>query len=236
MHSLFPYKYETHCHTSEVSACASSTASEIVKSYAKAGYSGIIITDHFFNGNCNINSDLTWDEKVYLFCSGYENAQKAVSKFNLNLTIFFGWEYTYKGTDFLTYGLDKDFLLNNPDLLEWPLELYFNKVHQAGGFLIHAHPYREREYIKKIRLFGNKVDAIEVINSGNDEQVYNQRALAYAQQFALPETAGSDTHNADSLSGEGTYFPVKLNSIQELIQCVKNRECYISLQAQSFAK
>ena len=145
----------------------------------------------------------------------------------LSLDIFWGWEYTYKGTDFLTYGLDKNFLLNNPDLLERPLELYFNKVHQAGGFLIHAHPFRERDYIEKIRLFANKIDAIEVINSGNDKQIYNQRALAYAQQHGLPQTAGSDTHNADTLSGEGTYFPIKLKSIHEFIKFVKNGECYI---------
>lgn len=227
MNSAFPYKYETHCHTSEVSACAVSSAAEIVKRYAKAGYSGVIITDHFFNGNCNINSALPWAEQVDLFCVGYENAKKAGKK--LNLDIFFGWEYNYKGTEFLTYGLDKKFLLNNPDLLEWPLELYFNKVHDAGGFLIHAHPFREREYIKKIRLFAKQVDAIEVINSGNDLPIYNQRALAYAQKHGLPQTAGSDTHNADTLSGEGTYFPIKLKSIDELIKFIRNHECYISI-------
>jgi len=227
MNALFPYKYETHCHTSEVSACAVSSAAEIVSSYAKAGYSGIIITDHFFNGNCNINSALPWQVKVELFCLGYENALKAAHK--LDLKVFFGWEYTYKGTDFLTYGLDKAFLLNNPDLLTWPLELYFKKVHQAGGFLIHAHPFRERDYIDKIRLFGNKVDAIEVINSGNDKKIYNERTLAYAQQHGLLQTAGSDTHNANSLSGEGTYFPIKLKSIHAFINSVKSGECYISV-------
>ena len=98
MNSAFPYKYETHCHTSEVRACAVSTAAEMVKSYAKAGYSGIIITDHFFNGNSNIDPALPWEKKVDLFCLGYENAQKVAN--NLNLDIFFGWEYTYKGTDF----------------------------------------------------------------------------------------------------------------------------------------
>lgn len=226
MQTLFPYKYETHCHTSEVSACAISSAAEIVKSYAKAGYSGIIITDHFFNGNCNIDPSLPWKDKVDLFCLGYQNAQKAAK--NLSMGIFFGWEYTYKGTDFLTYGLDKMFLLNNPDLLEWSLDVYFKKVHQAGGFLVHAHPFRERDYIKKIRLFANKIDAIEVINSGNDKKIFNEKALAYALQHGLAQTAGSDTHNANSLSGEGTYFPIKLKSIHAFINSVKSGECYIS--------
>jgi len=227
MNLAFPYKYETHCHTSEVSAFAVSSADEIVKSYAKAGYTRLVITDHFFNGNCNIDPALPWAEKVDLFCLGYENAKKAGNK--LNLDIFFGWEYNYKGTEFLTYGLDKKFLLDNPDLLEWPLEVYFDKVHDAGGFLIHAHPFRERDYIKKIRLFGKKIDAIEVINSGNDKQIYNKRALAYAQKHCLPQTAGSDTHNAETLSGEATYFSIRLNSIDEFIKYIKNGEHHISM-------
>lgn len=227
MYSAFPYKYETHCHTSEVSACASNTAEEIVKSYAKAGYSGVIITDHFFNGNCNIDAALPWKDKVDLFCIGYENAKKVGDR--LNIDIFFGWEYNYKGIEFLTYGLDKKFLLDNPDLLEWPLELYFDKVHEANGFLTHAHPFRERSYIKKIRLFGKKIDAIEVFNSGNDKQIFNERALAYAQEFGLPQTAGSDTHNVKNLAGQGTYFPERLKSINEFIKYVKNGKSYISI-------
>ena len=45
------YKYETHLHTSETSACAVSSAGDMVRAYADAGYTGIVVTDHFFNGN-----------------------------------------------------------------------------------------------------------------------------------------------------------------------------------------
>ena len=44
------YIYETHLHTSEGSACGVTTGAEAVRAYKKIGYSGIFVTDHFFNG------------------------------------------------------------------------------------------------------------------------------------------------------------------------------------------
>ena len=39
--------YETHLHTSEASACSIITGAEQARTYKEAGYSGIIVTDHF---------------------------------------------------------------------------------------------------------------------------------------------------------------------------------------------
>jgi len=44
------FLYETHMHTSEVSACAVISAEQQVAAYKKRGYCGIISTDHFING------------------------------------------------------------------------------------------------------------------------------------------------------------------------------------------
>ena len=68
------YLYETHMHTAEASACATGTGAEMVRAYAEFGYSGVIITDHFFNGNTSIPEYLPWEKRIELFCKGYENA------------------------------------------------------------------------------------------------------------------------------------------------------------------
>ena len=34
------YRYETHCHCSECSACSRSTAADLVRAYHAAGYAG----------------------------------------------------------------------------------------------------------------------------------------------------------------------------------------------------
>lgn len=48
------FLYETHCHTQISSACAVSSAVELVDTYLKNGYTGIFITDHFINGNARV--------------------------------------------------------------------------------------------------------------------------------------------------------------------------------------
>ncbi len=71
------YIYETHLHTTAASACARSAGSEYISFYKNLGYDGIItVTDHFFNGNCCVPENLPWEERVDIFCSGYEDAPK----------------------------------------------------------------------------------------------------------------------------------------------------------------
>ena len=71
------FKYETHMHTAETSACASATGKEQADRYKELGYDGIIITDHFLNGNCHqeIKDCDDWEKKVDMFMSGYEAAK-----------------------------------------------------------------------------------------------------------------------------------------------------------------
>ena len=66
------YIYETHCHTSQGSACGRATGAELARYYKDAGYDGIIVTDHFFNGNCAVDKNLRWEEKCERYCEGYK--------------------------------------------------------------------------------------------------------------------------------------------------------------------
>jgi len=221
------YKYETHLHTREGSACASATGREMVRAHIEAGYSGMIVTDHFFNGNTAVPRNIPWKDRVELFCLGYENAADEAK--NTDFSVFFGWEYAYRGTEFLTYGLDKKFLLDHPDILDWSIEKYFDKVHEHGGFLSHAHPFREAFYIDTVRLCPDYVDAVEVINSSHLDPKFDERALAYAKKHNLPMTAGSDSHHLDSLPGGGMEFYERLNSIEDFVRAVKD-QAYILIE------
>ena len=124
------YLYETHMHTSEGSACASNTGAEMARAYAQAGYTGIIITDHFVYGNTAVDRSLPWSEWVEKFCLGYEHAKEEGEK--CGLQVFFGWESGYGGPEFLVYGLDKQWLLNHPEIKDATVEEQLQLVH-AGG-------------------------------------------------------------------------------------------------------
>jgi len=42
------YKYDLHVHTSDSSPCGKVNSKILVQMYKRAGYAGIVITDHYF--------------------------------------------------------------------------------------------------------------------------------------------------------------------------------------------
>lgn len=219
------YRYETHLHTAEGSACASASGAEQARRYKELGYDGIIVTDHFFNGNTAVTNYLDWEERVNRYCKGYENA-KAVGD-EIGLKVFFGIEYSYFGADLLTYGVDKQWLLENDNICDISFYQYAERVHKAGGILVHAHPFREADwYIHEIKLLPKWIDAVEVYNSGNGKEVYNDRAKWYAEQFGFVQTGGTDNHHlwVDPGRISGIETEKELCSIEDYIKAVKNGE------------
>ena len=56
-----------------------------------------------------MDKSLSWEEKVELFCKGYENAKAEGAV--VGVDVFFGFEYAVNGAEFLIYNLDKEWLL-----------------------------------------------------------------------------------------------------------------------------
>ena len=225
----FPYLYETHLHTKEASACGNSTAEELVYAYKEAGYTGIMVTDHFYRGNTAIDRNLSWEDWVEAYCKGYENAKAVGDK--IGLQVFFGWEESHQGADFLIYGLDKEWMLKHPELKEVTVEEQYELVHKSGGMVIHAHPYREAWYIPEIRLFPTSVDGVEIFNASHygknlredGRSLYDVQAMEYAQKYNFPCTGGSDIHSTNLLYG-GMAFQRKLADVQDYMKAVLGRE------------
>ena len=125
------YRYDTHVHTSEGSKCARSSGREVAEAYHARGYDGIIVTDHFFNGNSAVPRDLPWRERVELFTAGYRAAKEYGDR--VGLQVFFAWEDSSEGNDFLTYGLDENWLADHPFLDRLPLVDYLKYIRAEGG-------------------------------------------------------------------------------------------------------
>lgn len=223
------YRYETHMHTKEASACAGSTGAEMARAYKEAGYDGIIVTDHFFYGNTGVDRSLPWGEWVEAFCKGYEAAKAEGDK--IGLKVFFGWEAGYKGTEFLIYGLDKEWLLTHPEIKDATVEEQWKLVNAAGGLVIHAHPFREEFYIPEIRLYPELVHGVEAINATHSSPfshhhinpAFNERALEYAKKHNLPITGGSDGHDTLLLGG-GIETEEPMNSIMDYVDLIKENK------------
>ena len=118
-----------------------------------------------WGGNTTVPAELSWRRKIDMFCRGWELAAEEGEK--VGLKVFFAWEYADKGkgTDFLTYGLDKAWLLENEGIVEMSVNAYLDFVRREGAFVAHAHPFREDFYIPFIQLMPRQVDAVETINA-----------------------------------------------------------------------
>lgn len=224
----YPYAYETHMHTSQGSKCGTKSGEVMARAYKEAGYTGIIITDHFFYGNTAPDRSLPWTEWVNIFCSGYEYAKEEGDR--IGLDVFFGWESGYNGTEFLIYGLDKQWLLTHPEIRDASIPEQFDLVHEAGGIVIQAHPFRKEHYIPEVRLFPEYVDGVEQINMAHfhrkdvvEGRMFNDKAKEYAEKYNFPTTCGSDMHSTKLWFG-GMAFKEKLHTINDYMEAVMNRD------------
>ena len=211
------YLYETHLHTSEASACGKVRGADYIDYMKSRGYSGMIVTDHFFNGNCAIIDDLPWDEKVRRYMSGFRNAKAAAE--GKDFDVLFGVEFNFEGDEYLIYGIDEKWLLANEDVMWLSRKEVCRRVHGAGAVMIHAHPYRERYYLSDIKLTPGICDGIEVYNAANND---NQNALGYqyAKELGLPVTAGSDIHFFHDRPMGGMLLPDRIGSSLEYRDCL----------------
>ena len=185
------YRYETHLHTSPVSKCARVGVRENLEFYRSLGYDGVFITNNFLDGNINISSDLSYEERVNFYFSDYEEALRLSDE--IGIKVFLGVELSYKGTDFLVYGLEKEWYLAHPEIMEMKKTDELAYLMENGALVIQAHPYRERDYIDHIRLFPRCVHGVEIVNACEDE-LSTQMAVRYARNYDLLEFAGSDNH------------------------------------------
>ena len=162
------YKYETHLHTYPVSKCARGGVKEVLEFYKEKGYHGIFITNHFLDGNINIDPSVSYEERIEFYCSDYEKAKELSAE--IGIKVFFGVELSYKGTDFLVYGLDKEWYLNNPQIIDMSKRKELEFMAENGALVIQAHPYREAGYIDHIRLFPRNIHGVEITNANRTDE------------------------------------------------------------------
>lgn len=216
------YRYETHCHCSQCSACARSTAREQVLAYHRAGFAGLVLTDHFIYGNTAVDRQLPWAQRMQAYYDAYLEAKAAGDE--MDFDVIFGIEHAYgDGKEVLIYGVDLAFLLANPDIPKLSLDALVDRVHAYGGIVIQAHPYRDRPYVNMaVGPRADIVDGIEVHNvcnlPGEDKKAL---ALARTKDFIL--TCGGDIHVAEDarLGKAGIALPYRIRNEKELVAALK---------------
>ena len=215
-----PFLYETHMHTCQGSACGRATGREQARVYKDAGFTGIIITDHFFGGNTAVNRELPWEERIDLFWRGYEEAKEEGDR--IGLDVFFGLEQNIHFDEYLIYGLTKEYMKAHPEMEHWDRHRQLEEVHKAGGCVIQAHPFRIRNYMDRIRLGLKYCDGIEVANAGN-QPLDDARAWLYGREYGLLMTAGSDNHCGTDWPLYGVALEKRLTNINDYVKMIMEK-------------
>ncbi len=195
------YKLETHLHTKHVSKCGHLSAEEIVRGYADAGYSGLIVTDHY---NRTTYDFLGIDpagpgDKLTPFLDGYRRVREEGAKYGIQ--VFRGAELRFDecDNDYLIYGWLDDLLAEPDKVFRMGIAAFAPMARAAGAVIVQAHPYRKN----CTPAIARYLDGVETRNLNPRHDSHNDRAEEYAQEYGLLRTSGSDCHRTEDLALAG---------------------------------
>ncbi len=213
------YLTELHLHTKESSSCLQIPAKEMIQEYKKQGYSTIVITDHCSKSKMDRLGDISWKEKIDYVYKGFNIAKKYGNELDMNILL--GVEITLEITDsdYLVYGIDKEFLYENKNIYEYTLEKLYKLCNKKGYLLVQAHPFRDDIQLAPLEY----IDGIEVFNGCQDEVSRNDKALEYGESTNKILTSGSDFHRLDDLARGGIITEVEIKDIKQLVEILKTK-------------
>ncbi len=215
------FKTELHCHSSEVSNCATANAQFIVEKYLEAGYSTIVLTNHFskytFKNKRFDHSEDPWDKKVDYFINGY-NVMKEAADGRLNIILGMELRYYSDPNDYLVYGVTEEFLRAHPEMMDSKTKEFAPIIKENGMILIQAHPFRNGMMITKPEY----LDGIEVFNGHIGQESRNDIANLWADKFGFMKTSGTDFHHEFHHPDGGIMTEKPITNTAELVETLKS--------------
>lgn len=196
---------DIHCHTSDHSYDGKVPGEVLVRTLAKQGFAGVVLTDHNYVWPAAELEELRGRAGVgaeFLLLSGQEVR-----------TAHDGVMYG----DLLVYGLEESL----PDETS-PMEV-FKRVAAVGGFCIAPHAA-----VPRIG-FGNHiasfpVTAVEGWNGRYGREVSAQ-SRRLAEEQGLPQVGGSDSHAEREIGGGGTLLEELPRDLAELGGMIRDGRC-----------
>ncbi len=208
------YKYELHCHTSEVSRCGTVSGAEAAKMYKEAGYDGLVITDHYSPMTFSPLTVFRPQSAADFYMSGYKSA---LGEADENFTVLLGMELRYYATanDYLVFGVTEEFLKKSGNLMAMYPRRFYSLAKKSGLITVQAHPFREM----MIRTNPIYLDGCEVYNGKQKSESESANALKWAQDNNIKiRTSGSDFHRPSNLAKGGIATSERIRTNEDLIR------------------
>lgn len=194
---------DLHVHTPPLSGDSTIELPDFIEKAKKSGIDGVCLTEH---------------DKFH------DHSEVAELGRKYDFLMLPGAEIWSDDNHFLVFGLDEY------SFGVWMAYKLREKVEEAGGVMILAHPSR-RQYSREGDLeadldryckqsFLRYVDMIEVMN-GRSEDRGNLFSRKLGERLGFPGTGGSDAHSIDDIPSFATEFSREIHSLEELIAELK---------------
>ena len=217
------FKTELHCHTN-FSGCSNVPPADVVEKYAAAGYSTVVITNHF--NPYHMSREGSFEALVKGIFGAIEETRRAAEG---RLNILAGMELTLRcmPNDFLLYGVTEEFFTDVGeelfDLRPWQVR---DRIHEYGGIIVGAHPFRfGMTVVNPV-----EVDGIEVFNGHTGQYSHNEIAKAWALAWmdkykkdgGFVLTSGTDHHDESHHPTGGIITEEEITTSEQLIAVLKS--------------
>lgn len=202
---------DMHAHTSGISHCCRADAAEVLRTARENGIDGLILCNHYQEVYVDDAGAAAFAEKYI-----EEFYQTAKTAAQMGMRLFFGVEVTAKLHDnahILIYGMEPEFVREHPEIYGYTLEKMYDIVHEKGGLVVQAHPYRGGGKVQDTAY----LDGVEINCHPLYDDTHCERMQEIAHEAGIFVTCGGDYHADTYRAVCGTYFPDDTDSYEKLI-------------------
>lgn len=213
-------KLETHCHARYGSPCATSPDEILIEDYVRAGYGGIVLTNHINKPSYDCHKGETHTEKVRFYYSLIENLTEKLNKHNVK--VFWGTEIravcenNVGCQEFTVYGISEKDMADNKPLFTLTQEELFRFAEKKGLFMYQTHPFRDGI------VCGNPsfMHGAESFNGHFHHYNHNEKAKEFCAKNNLIGMSGTDYHHEYQPITAGIYIPDNICTNEQLIEYI----------------
>ena len=223
---------DTHVHSKPHSSCSWLYAKDIPMLFKNSGFSGFMLTNHFFEYHLN-NLGSTYSEQIDSYIDAYNVAYKAGKE--IGIQVFFGAEVRVTDQkldqnnepkpfrpEFLLVGITPNKLKKVPILYKLNQKELFEYANANDILIYQAHPYRTAQGYTPANL--KYTHGIEVFNGHPHFLDETFSALKLAKENKLLMLAGSDMHIERQAGTAGIDIPEGIKDSQELYSFLKQNK------------
>lgn len=207
-------KVEPHLHVAPIGKCAIETPRDAARLHKNAGYDVLICTNHVMK---RYFDDIAAEGKDPFaeYVAAYRELKKHGER--LGMDVWFGAEVCLEcdpKNEYLLYGIDESFILNNRDIFDWTQKRLFDEAHAVGALVIQAHPYRGYCTLGDL----NYMDGIEAYNYHPGHTQPIDEFVSFALETGKIITGASDFHFRGGEDMGGMYVPDDVKSIKDFVR------------------